>query len=164
MCHRREGRRTHYRARPQGLAPLVDWMSVMRDAASLDPIGVIRSTLEERKHAPRQGSEGAPDAWLDVRPDLAPALSGIAAGDEVLVITWLHRADRGVLEVHPRDDLEAPLAGVFATRSPDRPNPLGLHRVTVREVSGTRLRIGPIEAIDGTPVVDIKPVLGPGDR
>ena len=135
----------------------------MRDGATLEPIGVIRSTLRERKHAPRQGSEGAPDAWLDVRADLAPALCGISAGDAVLVLTWLHRADRDVLEVHPRDDREAPLAGVFATRSPDRPNPLGLHRVTVREVSGTRLRIGPIEAIDGTPVVDIKPALGPSD-
>ena len=83
----------------------------------------------------------------------------IAAGDEVIVVTWLHRADRDVLEVHPRGDLENPLAGVFATRSPDRPNPLGLHRVTVREISGTRLRIGPIEAVDGTPVVDVRAVL-----
>lgn len=89
----------------------------------------------------------------------AQALSGIAAGDDVILVTWLHRADRGVLEVHPRSDPAIPLAGVFATRSPDRPNPLGLHRVTVREISGTRLRIGPIEAIDGTPVVDVKPVL-----
>jgi tRNA-Thr(GGU) m(6)t(6)A37 methyltransferase TsaA len=135
----------------------------MPDAAPLEPVGVIRSALKERKRAPRQGDEGAPDAWLEVRPELATALSGISAGDELLVITWLHRADRGVLEVHPRDDREAPLAGVFATRSPDRPNPLGLHRVTVREVSGTRLRIGPIEAIDGTPVVDIKPPLDPSD-
>jgi tRNA-Thr(GGU) m(6)t(6)A37 methyltransferase TsaA len=135
----------------------------MRDGPSLVPVGVIRSTLEERERAPRQGAEGAPDAWLEVRTEFARALSGVAAGDELLIITWLHRADRGVLEVHPRDDLEAPLTGVFATRSPDRPNPLGLHRVTVREVAGTRLRIGPIEAIDGTPVVDIKPVLGPFD-
>jgi tRNA-Thr(GGU) m(6)t(6)A37 methyltransferase TsaA len=98
-----------------------------------------------------------------VHPTFARALSGIAAGDEVVVVTWLHRADRGVLEVHPRDDLNAALAGVFATRSSDRPNPLGLHRVTVREISGTRLRIGPIEAIDGTPVVDIKIVLAAAD-
>jgi tRNA-Thr(GGU) m(6)t(6)A37 methyltransferase TsaA len=88
------------------------------------------------------------------------ALSGVAPGDEVIVITWLHRADRDVLETHPRNDRTNPLTGVFATRSPDRPNPLGLHRVTVREVSAARLRIGPIEAIDGTPVVDIKPVFG----
>lgn len=136
----------------------------MMDGASLEPVGVIRSTLRDRAQAPRQGAEGAPDAWLEVRPRFARALSGVSAGDEVLVITWLHRADRGVLEVHPRDDPAAPLAGVFATRSPDRPNPLGFHRVTVREVAGPRLRIGPIEAIDGTPVVDIKPALGPSDR
>lgn len=93
-------------------------------------------------------------------PPFARGLSGIASGDELLVVTWLHRADREVLEVHPRGDPANPLAGVFATRSPDRPNPLGLHHVTVREVSEARLRIGPIEAIDGTPVVDVKPVLG----
>ncbi len=136
----------------------------MTGGASLELVGVIRSTLRDRAQAPRQGAEGAPDAWLEVRPRFARALSGVSAGDEVLVITWLHRADRGVLEVHPRDDPAAPLAGVFATRSPDRPNPLGVHRVTVREVAGPRLRIGPIEAIDGTPVVDIKPALGPSDR
>jgi tRNA-Thr(GGU) m(6)t(6)A37 methyltransferase TsaA len=95
-----------------------------------------------------------------VNPAFALGLSRIAAGDHIIVITWLHRADREVLEVHPRNDVRIPLTGVFATRSPDRPNPLGLHRVTVREISGTRLRIGPIEAIDGTPVVDIKAVLG----
>ena len=111
---------------------------------------------------PRQGSEGAPDAWLEVDPAFARGLSGIAPGDEVIVVTWLHRADREVLETHPRNDPAIPLAGVFATRSPDRPNPLGLHRVTVREITGARLRIGPIEAIDGTPVVDVKPVLGEG--
>jgi tRNA-Thr(GGU) m(6)t(6)A37 methyltransferase TsaA len=130
-----------------------------REEYSLRPIGRIRSALRALAEAPRQGSEGAPDAWLEVKPSLAQGLSGIATGDEVVVVTWLHRADRGVLEVHPRDDREIPLAGVFATRSPDRPNPLGLHRVTVRAIAGTRLRIGPIEAIDGTPVVDLKPVL-----
>jgi len=92
-------------------------------------------------------------------PSYARALKGIAAGDDVIVVTWLHRADRGALEVHPRGDRAAPLTGVFATRSPHRPNPLGLHRVTVHEIDGTRLRIGPIEAIDGTPVVDVKAVL-----
>jgi tRNA-Thr(GGU) m(6)t(6)A37 methyltransferase TsaA len=109
--------------------------------------------------APRQGSEGAPDAWLDVSPPFAKGLLGITPGDDAIIVTWLHQADRDVLETHPRNDPALPLAGVFATRSPDRPNPLGLHRVTVREISGARLRIGPIEAIDGTPVVDIKPVL-----
>jgi tRNA-Thr(GGU) m(6)t(6)A37 methyltransferase TsaA len=127
---------------------------------SLRPIGFIRSPLRTREDAPRQGPEGAPDAWLEVDPTFARGLSRIAAGDQLVVITWLHRADREVLEVHPRDDPDAPLSGVFATRSPDRPNPLGLHRVTVREISGTRLRIGPIEAIEGTPVVDIKVALG----
>jgi tRNA-Thr(GGU) m(6)t(6)A37 methyltransferase TsaA len=127
---------------------------------SLRPIGVIRSTLRSLDEAPRQGSEGAPDAWLEVAPAFARALRGITAGDEVIVITWLHRADRTVMEVHPRDEPANPLTGVFATRSSDRPNPLGLHRVTVHEIAGTRLRIGPIEAIDGTPVVDIKAVWG----
>lgn len=134
-------------------------MTPTREECSLHPIGYIRSTLRARDEAPRQGSEGAPDAWLEVDPSFARALSGIAAGDDVIVVTWLHHADRDVLEVHPRGDPERLLAGVFATRSPDRPNPLGLHRVSVREISGTRLRIGPIEAIDGTPVVDVKAVL-----
>ena len=128
---------------------------------SLNPVGYIRSTLRHLENAPRQGSEGAPDAWLDVNPGLARGLSGIAQGDEIIVVTWLHRSDRDVLEVHPRDNPETPVAGVFTTRSSHRPNPLGLHRVTVREVAGNSLRIGPIEAIDGTPVVDIKPALNP---
>ena len=120
-------------------------------------VGRIRSALRSKDEAPRRGSEGAPDAWLDVDPAFAPALRGVAAGDEVIVITWLHRGDReSPSRMHPRGDPEIPIAGVFAARSPDRPNPLGLHRVTVREISGTRLRIGPIEAIDGTPVLDIK--------
>ena len=130
---------------------------------SLHPVGVIRSTLRSRKEAPLQAAEGAPDAWLEMDSTFARGLSRIAAGDELIVITWLHQADRDVLEVHPRGDPGVPLTGVFATRSPDRPNPLGLHRVTVREISGTRLRIGPIEAIDGTPVVDVKVVLSPVD-
>jgi tRNA-Thr(GGU) m(6)t(6)A37 methyltransferase TsaA len=132
---------------------------------SLRPIGRVRSTLRTLEEAPRQGAEGAPDAWLEVDPGVARGLSRLAAGDEVIVITWLHRADRSVLEVHPRDDLGSPLTGVFATRSSHRPNPLGLHRVTVRQIAGTRLRIGPIEAIDGTPLVDIKIALqGGGER
>ena len=126
---------------------------------SLEVIGYIRSTVGSVDDAPRQGSEGAPDAWLDMDPAFAAGLRGLAVGDALVIVTWLHRADRQVLEVHPRGDLAAPLAGVFATRSPHRPNPLGLHRVTLRDVSGLRLRIGPIEAIDGTPVVDVKPVL-----
>ncbi len=125
----------------------------------LRPIGVIRSELKEPSEAPMQGSEGAPDAWLEVDPSVAGGLHRLAVGDEIVVITWLHRADRDILQVHPRDDSQTPLTGVFATRSQDRPNPLGLHPVTVREIQGSRLRIGPIEAIDGTPVVDIKPVI-----
>lgn len=124
--------------------------------ATLRPIGVIASDLRERRDAPRQGSEGAPDAWLEVEDWAAAGLDGLAVGDEILVITWLHQAARDVLRVHPRSDPQNPLRGVFGTRSPDRPNPLGLHPVTVRAIEGRRLRIGPIEAIDGTPVVDIK--------
>jgi len=127
--------------------------------AQLKPIGVIRSAIKGRKESPRQGREGAPDAWLEVRPWAARGLHRLDAGDEIIVITWFHRARRDVLQVRPRSDPRNPLTGVFATRSPDRPNPLGLHPVVVRAIEGTRLRIGPIEAIDGTPVVDIKPVL-----
>jgi len=127
--------------------------------AQLRPIGIIRSSIKKRSEAPKQGSEGAPDAWLEVSPLVAEGLDGLAAGDDVIVVTWLHQARRDVLKVHPRSERHRPLTGVFATRSPDRPNPLGLHAVTVREVAKNRLRIGPIEAIDGTPVVDIKPVL-----
>ena len=129
------------------------------DQYTLMPIGVIRSPLTRREDAPMQGREGAPDAWLEVNAPYVDALDGIAAGDEVIVITWLHQAQRDVLRVHPRGDEANPLTGVFKTRSPDRPNPLGLHRVMVREVAGARLKVGPIEAIDGTPVVDVKAVL-----
>jgi tRNA-Thr(GGU) m(6)t(6)A37 methyltransferase TsaA len=125
----------------------------------LRPIGVIHSTLTARRGAPRQGDEGAPDAWLEVYPWAADGLFRIAVGDEIIVITWLHEGRRNTLQVHPRGDAANPLTGVFATRSPDRPNPLGLHPVVVREIDGARLRIGPVEAIDGTPVIDIKPVL-----
>jgi tRNA-Thr(GGU) m(6)t(6)A37 methyltransferase TsaA len=127
--------------------------------AELRPIGIIRSALKDHSQAPKQGSEGAPDAWLEVEAWAVEALDGIAVGDEIILITWFHEARRSVLKVHPRSDLRNPLTGVFATRSPDRPNPLGLHPVTVRAIEGNRLRIGPIEAVDGTPVVDIKPVL-----
>ena len=126
------------------------------------PIGMIRSELKTLLDAPMQGFEGAPDAWLEVRPWAAKALQGLAVGDEIIVVTWFHKARRDVLRVHPRSDRRNPLTGVFATRSPDRPNPLGFHPVTIRAIDGTRLRIGPIEAIDGTPVVDIKPVLRNG--
>jgi len=123
------------------------------------PIGVVRSSLKNRSEAPKQGREGAPDAWLEIVADVEPALEGIEPGDDLVVLTWLDRSRRDVLRVHPRGDPENPMAGVFATRSPDRPNPIGLHRVTVREIDGARLKVGPIEALDGTPVLDIKPVL-----
>jgi len=128
-------------------------------AAQLRPIGVIRSTLKNLEKAPMQGSEGAPDAWLEVNAFAREALEGLHPGDQIIVITWLHQSDRDLLKVHPRSDPNRPLTGVFATRSPDRPNPLGLHPVTIRRIVGSRLQVGPIEAIDGTPVVDIKPML-----
>ena len=126
-------------------------------AYTLEPVGVIRSTVKGGEDAPRQGPEGAPDVWLEIEPRFAEALLGVEVGHELIVITWLHEANREVLSGHPRSDETRPLTGVFYTRSPARPNPLGLHPVTVREIdSPTRLRIGPIEVFDGTPVVDIK--------
>ena len=125
----------------------------------LKPLGVVCSPLVNRADAPRQGSEGAPDAWIVLEPSVADALQGIRTGDRLVLVTWLHEADRSVLQVHPRDDESRPLTGVFATRSSDRPNPLGLHEVTVLGIDGLELAVGPLEAIDGTPVVDIKPVL-----
>jgi tRNA-Thr(GGU) m(6)t(6)A37 methyltransferase TsaA len=123
---------------------------------ALDPIGFVRSTLTSLDAAPMQGDEGAPDAWIEVATGFADALYRLATGDRIVVITWLHAARRDVLQVHPRSDPRNPLTGVFATRSPDRPNPLGLHPCTILAIDGLRLRVGPMEAIDGTPVVDIK--------
>jgi tRNA-Thr(GGU) m(6)t(6)A37 methyltransferase TsaA len=133
---------------------------------TIEPIGFVRSPLTRLEDAPRQGDEGAPEAWLELAPLVAQGLAGILAGDELMLLTWFHLARRDVLQVHPRGDLNRPLTGVFATRSPDRPNPVGLHRVSVLEVTGQKLRVAPLEAIDGTPIVDIKPVLGadPSER
>jgi tRNA-Thr(GGU) m(6)t(6)A37 methyltransferase TsaA len=125
----------------------------------LRPVGVVRSELRARDRAPMQGDEGAPDAWIELRPEVASAAASLSPGDELLVLTWFHEADRSVLEVRPRGDRTRPLTGVFSTRSPDRPNPVGLHRVRVLEVEPRRIRVGPLEAIDGTPVIDLKPVL-----
>jgi tRNA-Thr(GGU) m(6)t(6)A37 methyltransferase TsaA len=122
-------------------------------------IGTVESPLTDRASAPKQADEGAPEAWLAFDRGMAAGLEGIRAGDELLVITWLDRAHRDVLRVHPRGDTTRPEQGVFATRSPDRPNPLGLHRVRVLEVDGARLRVDRLEALDGTPVVDVKPLL-----
>jgi tRNA-Thr(GGU) m(6)t(6)A37 methyltransferase TsaA len=127
-------------------------------------IGTVESPLSDRQQAPKQGGEGSPEAWLVFEPRFLEALDGIAAGDDVLVFTWLHRADRDVLRVHPRDDLSNPEQGVFNTRSSDRPNPIGLHRVRVLELDGPRLRVADLEAIDGTPVIDVKPVLDGPER
>lgn len=126
----------------------------------LRPVGTVRSQLTARRDAPRQGTEGAPEAWVEIDPAFAGALEGIPVGSEILLLTWLHQSKRETLRVHPRGDPQNPIRGVFATRSPDRPNPIGLHRVRVLEIAGSRsLRVEPLEAIDGTPVVDIKPVL-----
>jgi tRNA-Thr(GGU) m(6)t(6)A37 methyltransferase TsaA len=130
---------------------------------TIKPIGFVRSTLTQLEGAPRQGDEGAPEAWLELTPLAAPGLAGIAVGDELVVLTWLHLARRDVMHVHPRDDPDRPLTGVFATRSSHRPNPVGLHRVSVLEVAEQKVRIVPLEAIDGTPIVDIKPVLAGSD-
>lgn len=126
---------------------------------TIEPIGYIRSALRKLEDAPMQGDEGAPDAWIELTAKASPGLTGIRAGDELILLTWLHLSEREVLQVHPRGDLARPLTGVFATRSPDRPNPIGLHRVSVLEVLDHRLHVSPLEAIDGTPIVDIKPVL-----
>jgi tRNA-Thr(GGU) m(6)t(6)A37 methyltransferase TsaA len=124
------------------------------------PVGVVRSPLRSLDDAPRQSFEGAPDAWLEIDAAFAEAIDGIVVDSEIVVLTWLHRADRGVLRVHPRGELERPLAGVFATRSPARPNPIGLHRVRVVELDAQRgIRVDELEAVDGTPIVDIKPVM-----
>jgi tRNA-Thr(GGU) m(6)t(6)A37 methyltransferase TsaA len=125
------------------------------------PVGWVESALVDPATAPKQGDEGGPEAWLVFRPDIGPALRDLAVGAEVLVLTWLDRARRDVLLVHPRDDPAAPERGVFSTRSADRPNPIGLHPVRVLGVDGTRIRVGPLEAVHGTPVLDVKPVLGP---
>ncbi len=123
------------------------------------PIGYVESSLVDRASAPKQGSEGAPEAWLVFRTEVAEGIRDLTPGTEVFVLTWLHQARRDVLAVHPRDDLTNPETGVFSTRSPDRPNPVGLHRVHVVSVNGVRVLVRDLEAIDGTPIVDVKPVL-----
>jgi tRNA-Thr(GGU) m(6)t(6)A37 methyltransferase TsaA len=127
---------------------------------TLKPIGYVRSPLVVRKHAPKQGDEGAPEAELIFQPEFEAGLKGLRAGQEILVLTWLDRGDRGTLMVHPQDDQSAPLRGVFSTRSPDRPNPVGIHRVRIVEIVGpTRFKVLHLEAFDATPIIDVKPVL-----
>jgi tRNA-Thr(GGU) m(6)t(6)A37 methyltransferase TsaA len=132
---------------------------MIENSYAIKPIGVIRSELTNLADAPRQGDEDGYEAWLELTSQVAPGLGGLSVGDRLIILTWLHLAQRDVLQIHPRDRLEAPLTGVFATRSPDRPNPIGLHQVSVLQIDGLRLKVAPIEAIDGTPIVDIKPVL-----
>ncbi|MGH2942699.1 MAG: tRNA (N6-threonylcarbamoyladenosine(37)-N6)-methyltransferase TrmO [Solirubrobacteraceae bacterium] len=134
----------------------------MNDARfELQPVATVRSPLTDLATAPKQAHEGAPRAWLVFDPSVLDALDGLRAGDEVIVLTWLDRADRDVLRVHPRDDVANPIQGVFNTRSPARPNPIGLHVVRILAIDGARVQVSELEAIDGTPVVDVKPVLGP---
>jgi tRNA-Thr(GGU) m(6)t(6)A37 methyltransferase TsaA len=128
----------------------------------LRPIGFVESPLTDPATAPKQGYEGAPDAWLVFHPDMRAGIRDLALSDDVYVLTWLHRAQRDVLAVHPRDDPRSPETGVFSTRSQDRPNPIGLHRVRIAAIDGLRVLVQGLDVVDGTPVVDVKPVLGHG--
>jgi tRNA-Thr(GGU) m(6)t(6)A37 methyltransferase TsaA len=125
------------------------------------PVGSVESPLVDLAVAPPQGDEGGPEAWLVLDPQFAPAMRSLEVGTTVVVLTWLDRADRSVLEVHPRGDPDRPKQGIFSTRSPDRPNPIGLHEVEILAIEGRRIQVRKLEAIDGTPIIDIKPVLGP---
>ncbi|MDJ0828604.1 MAG: tRNA (N6-threonylcarbamoyladenosine(37)-N6)-methyltransferase TrmO [Desulfobacterales bacterium] len=130
------------------------------DPYLLRPVGFVRSKLKRRKDCPKQGYEGAPDAWVEVDCDFAEGLDGITPGSKVILVTWFHKATRNVLKLHPRDNKDRPLRGVFATRSPDRPNPVGLHRVEILQIDRPgRIQVRPLEALDGTPIIDIKPIL-----
>ncbi len=128
------------------------------------PIGWVESSLVDLQAAPKQGDEGSPEAWLVFEPDVGEGIRDLEVGTEILVLTWLDRAARDVLAVHPRNDPNNPLTGVFSTRSPDRPNPIGLHRVQIISIDGSRVRVRNLEALDRTPIVDVKPVLGPIDE
>jgi tRNA-Thr(GGU) m(6)t(6)A37 methyltransferase TsaA len=128
-------------------------------AFEVTAIGVVESPLVDPAAAPKQGTEGGPEAWLVFEPFVADAIADLAVGDRIIVLTWLDRADRDVLRVHPRDDPANPERGVFSTRSADRPNPIGLHPVEIVAIDGTRVRVRDLEAVDGTPIVDVKPVL-----
>ncbi len=126
-------------------------------------IGIVRSSIKTRAEAPKQEYEGAPAVWIDIDPAYSEAMYRLKKGEKAMVLTWLHQADRGCLQVHPRGNPKNPLTGVFGTRSPARPNPIGLHEVTILEIQDDppRLRVEPLEAIDGTPVVDIKSYIAP---
>ena len=126
---------------------------------TLHPIGSVESSILNREDAPSQGNEGAPDAWISVNKNVAEGLDGIKVGEQLIILTWFHQSKRDVLKLHPRWDKNNPLTGVFATRSPDRPNPIGLHQVNVLQIKDNRIKVASLEAIDGTPVIDIKPVI-----
>jgi tRNA-Thr(GGU) m(6)t(6)A37 methyltransferase TsaA len=129
------------------------------------PIGRVESPLVDRDAAPKQGDEGSPDAWLVFHPEVGDGLRDLEVGTEIILLTWLDRARRDVLAVHPRGDRRGPERGVFSTRSPDRPNPIGLHRVQIISIDALRIRVRNLEALDDTPIVDVKPVLEPiGER
>ncbi|MES9543770.1 tRNA (N6-threonylcarbamoyladenosine(37)-N6)-methyltransferase TrmO [Spirillospora sp. NPDC049024] len=134
-------------------------MSHVDREVTLTPVGHVSSPLTDRAAAPKQGTEGAPEAWLVFEPAYRAALDGLRPGDRIIVLTWLHQASREVLRTRPRNDPANPETGVFATRSPDRPNPVGLHPVEILQVSGRRLRVRDMEAVDGTPILDVKPVI-----
>ena len=136
----------------------------MNAVYEIHPIGIVDSPLTDLAIAPKQGDEGSPQAWLDIDPAFAPGLASLIAGDDLLVLTWLHLARRDVLSVHPRGNPDNPQRGVFNTRSPDRPNPIGLHRVQIVAIDGSRICVRGLEAIDKTPIVDLKPVRGPIDQ
>jgi tRNA-Thr(GGU) m(6)t(6)A37 methyltransferase TsaA len=132
----------------------------LSESYEVRPIGRVSSSLVDAASAPKQGDEGAPEAWLEFDPAVFAGLRDLRAGTEILLLTWLDRADRDVLAVHPRGDRDRPVTGVFSTRSPHRPNPIGLHRVEIVKIDGVRMRVRNLEALDGTPIVDVKPVLG----
>jgi tRNA-Thr(GGU) m(6)t(6)A37 methyltransferase TsaA len=134
---------------------------MVRMDLDLRPVATVRSPLTDPESAPKQAHEGAPEAWLEFDPAVLDALDGLKPGDDVVVLTWLDRAGRDVLRVHPRGDPANPIQGVFNTRSPARPNPIGLHEVTIVEIDGARMRVSALEAVEGTPVLDVKPVLRP---
>ena len=133
--------------------------SLRDDRFELIAIGRVESSLTDPESAPKQGDEGAPDAWLVFEPGVLEGLRDLAPGDRVIVLTWLDRARRDLLRVHPRDDVRNPERGVFGTRSADRPNPIGLHEVEILAIEGNRIRVSDLEAVDGTPVLDLKPVI-----
>jgi tRNA-Thr(GGU) m(6)t(6)A37 methyltransferase TsaA len=129
----------------------------MENDLALRPIGIVESPLTDRASAPKQGREGSPDAWLVFEPAVKEGLQDLRVGEQVIVITWLDRAHREVLKVHPRDDMSIREHGVFSTRSSDRPNPIGLHLVEIVSIEGLRIQVRDLEALDGTPILDVKP-------